>query len=437
MEEYKFNSESSYSQGGERNSSIPITVAFRDRDINEPPKKKKNKGVKVLLSVALVIIIAGVSFVGGTLGAMLYSNQKLPQAVAEYCDANIQTGNSAALLDIYNSQNAPTASNTATSVSPSVTSPNSTYASVAAAVKPSIVEITTEIASSNSFFQQFIQSGAGSGVIISEGGYIVTNHHVIDGATKITVRMHDGKEFAAKVMGTDDQADIAVLKIESDTALPYAKIGNSANLVVGEEVLAIGNPLGSLGGSVTNGIISALDRELTIDGQKMRLLQTNAAINPGNSGGGLFNLNGELVAIVNAKSAGTGIEGLGFAIPINYAFEIATELLENGYVSGRPILGITYIEINDYMDLMRYGVSSYGIYVYDGGSTDLKNGDRIVRIGEHEVQNSASLKSAIQSYKVGDTVTVTVVRGGAFVEISATLIENKPVDTDKVELRTE
>ena len=288
--------------------------------------------------------------------------------------------------------------------------------------------------SNNSYFQQFIQSGAGSGVIISDTGYIITNHHVIDGASKITVRLTDSSEYVATLIGSDSQADIAILKVDAEKALPYAKIGDSSKLIVGEEVIAIGNPLGSLGGSVTNGIISALDRELTIDGQKMRLLQTNAAINPGNSGGGLFNMKGELVAIVNAKSAGTGIEGLGFAIPINYAYDIAQELLENGYVSGRPAIGISYIEINDYMDLMRYGVMSYGIYVYDGGETPLKNGDRIVRFGDYEVQDSATLKSAIQNYKVGDKVNVTVARGGTFTDLEVTLIEDKPIEENKLEL---
>ena len=203
---------------------------------------------------------------------------------------------------------------------------------------------------------------------------------------------------------------------------------------MGEEVLAIGNPLGTLGGSVTNGIISALGREITVDGQKMTLLQTNAAINPGNSGGGLFNMNGELVAIVNAKSSGESIEGLGFAIPINDAYSIAQALMENGYVLGRPALGISYIAINDYMDLWRYGVSSYGIYVYDGGETGLENGDRIVRIGDYEVADTATLKTAIQNYKVGDTVNITVVRRGRYADVSVTLIENKPAET-KIELQ--
>ena len=258
---------------------------------------------------------------------------------------------------------------------------------------------------------------------------------MVDGATKITVRLTSGDEYTATLIGTDSQEDIAVIKIDA-TDLPAAALGDSSKLVVGDEVVAVGNPLGSLGGSVTNGIISALDREIIVSGQSMTLLQTNAAINPGNSGGGLFNMRGELVAVVNAKASGSDIERLGFAIPINTAYKIASELMTNGYVSGRPAIGISYIEIDDYMDLMRYRVNSYGIYVYDGGETGLENGDRIVRFGDYEVSGSATLKSALQSYKVGDTVTVTVVRAGKYEEISVTLIEDKPAET-KIELSTE
>lgn len=424
MEEFKFNSESSYSTAGERSGGVPITVAFRKENA-EPvvPQKKHKKGGRVLKTLALGLLVVGVSFGSGALGAYLVGgNETAP--VEEQTEAPLSTGVDAQ----------PTASKFQYEDG-KITVSSTTYAEVAALTKPSVVEITTEMAAGNAYFQQFVQSGAGSGVIISQDGYIITNNHVIDGATKITVRLTSGSEYEAKVIGTDAQSDVAVLKVEA-TGLPYATIGDSSKLVVGEEVLAIGNPLGSLGGSVTNGIISALDREITIDGQKMRLLQTNAAINPGNSGGGLFNMHGQLIAIVNAKSSGTGIEGLGFAIPISYAYEIAQDLMADGYVSGRPAMGISYIAIDDYMDLMRYGVVSYGIYVYDGGETPLKNGDRIVRIGDYEVQSVATLKSAIQNYNVGDTVKVTVVRAGTYTDLEVTLIEDKPVE-NKIELKTQ
>jgi serine protease Do len=422
MEEFKFHTESSYSQTGERSGSDPITVAFQETAVESAPEPQKphKQRRKFVRNLAAVVLLIGVSVASGAVGAYL---------VAGKADTAEPQSTTSPVSSVISSQIA------AAEVTPNTGSAKSTYASVAAKVKPTVVEITTEQVSSSSYFQQYVQSGAGSGVIISADGYIITNNHVISGASKITVCLTNGNEYDATVIGTDSQGDIAVLKIDA-ADLPYATIGDSSQLVVGEEVLAIGNPLGSLGGSVTNGIISALDREITVDGQTMRLLQTNAAVNPGNSGGGLFNMNGELIAIVNAKTSGEEIEGLAFAIPINDAYAIAQELLEKGYVSGRPAIGISYIEIDDYMDLMRYGVSSYGIYVYDGGTTALKNGDRIVRFGEYEVQNAATLKSAIQNYSVGDTVPVTVIRNGAYTELSVTLIESTPTNTSQIELTT-
>ena len=177
-----------------------------------------------------------------------------------------------------------------------------------------VVEITTESVVTSSFSQQYIQSGAGSGVIISKDGYIITNYHVIEDASHITVTLRDQTEFKdVEVVGTYSAGDIALLKIESKKDLTAATLGDSSKIKVGDYAVVIGNPLGQLGGSVTDGIISALDRELTIDDQTMNLLQTNAEISPGNSGGGLFNGNGELIGIVNAKSSSNNAEGIGFA----------------------------------------------------------------------------------------------------------------------------
>lgn len=440
MEEYTFNSENNYSNN-EENITQPLNT-FAE---NNTPKRKKGTAKKLFLSLGALVLVICISVSSGFIGAYYMVENRINEienyyekiaevenkengeiVVKNEKDDSKGIGNkdSAHFDSIAASQSSAAKAEQLAKIATKTA--NGGYASVAAAVKDTVVEITTEMAASSSYFQQFIQSGAGSGVIISDDGYIITNNHVIDGATKITVRLTSGEEYEAKLIGTDAQADIAVIKIDVTNKITYAVIGNSDGLLVGEEVLAIGNPLGELGGSVTNGIISALDRELTIDGQTMRLLQTNAAINPGNSGGGLFNMKGELVAIVNAKSSGTGIEGLGFAIPINYAYEIATELLTNGYVSGRPALGISYIEISNYMDLMRYGVNAYGIYVYDGGETPLENGDRIISFGEYEVSDSASLKNAIQQFKVGDKVEIMVARGGKFTKLTVTLIESKP-----------
>ncbi|NLN22858.1 MAG: trypsin-like serine protease [Clostridiales bacterium] len=308
-----------------------------------------------------------------------------------------------------------------------------TIASVVAEVKDSVVEITTEYATKQSFFYT---QGAGSGVIISEDGFIITNNHVItDGnygkADRITVRLNNGKEYKAKIFGTDTDTDITILKID-ETGLNPAVIGDSDYLAVGEEIVVIGNPLGELGGTVTNGIISALDREITVENETMNLLQTNAAVNPGNSGGGMFNLAGELVGIINAKYSETGVEGLGFAIPINDVVNVANQILEYGYVKGRVSIGVTVINIDNYYKAMQYRVNALGLYVYDvteGYNDDvLKPGDRIAIVEGTEITSTADLKAILRKHKVGDTIDATIVRDGKYREIKIKCFERLPSD---------
>lgn len=308
-----------------------------------------------------------------------------------------------------------------------------TYEQVAAAVTPTVVEITTEsVATDNSFWGgSYIVSGAGSGVIISSDGLIITNNHVVSGANTIKVKLSDGTEYEAKLIGTDSDSDIAVIRIEA-TNLPCALIGDSGALNVGQEVVAVGNPLGEFGGSVTNGIVSGLSRDVTIGGTDMNLIQTNAAVNPGNSGGGLFNLYGELVGIVNAKSSstssGTSVEGIGFAIPIDKAVNVATELVNYGYVRGKVMLGISYVDVTSSWDAMRYGVNSLGVYVVSSEfeENDLRSGDRIVAVDDKEVEFSSDIKSALKDHKVGDVITVKVVRSGKYYDVKVTLHEYIP-----------
>ncbi len=297
---------------------------------------------------------------------------------------------------------------------------------------PSVVEITTEVVATSSFIGQYVTEGAGSGVVLSANGYIMTNNHVISGADNITVRTADGKDYKATLIGTDDQSDIAILKVEAEDLTPCV-LGYSSELVVGQRVFAIGNPLGTLGGSITDGIVSALSREVTIDGQTMTLLQTNTAINPGNSGGGLFNANGELVAVVNAKSAGTDIEGLGFAIPIDSVRDVIDQLIEYGYIRGRAALNITYVEItssSDYWTYMnselgRY-ITDYGVYVVTSKSDALQLGDRIVAFNGVSVSLGADIKALLSDCSVGDVVEITVVRNGRMKTVEITLGEYIP-----------
>lgn len=302
---------------------------------------------------------------------------------------------------------------------------------VAELVKNSVVEITTEQIVTGSFMQQYVSEGAGSGVIFTKDGYIVTNHHVIDGATNINVRLADGKEYKAKLIGSDAKSDLAVIKVEAADLSPAA-FGQSGDLKVGDTVVAVGNPLGKLGGTVTRGIISALDRAITIDNVTMNLLQTDTAINPGNSGGGMFNTHGQLVGVVNAKSAGEEIEGLGFAIPIDTAAAVIEDLIENGYVTGRVNPGFTFLEINDSMTAMMYRVSKMGLYIsgVEAGSDSQKagfmSGDYVVSVDGQSVTTEAQANAIIDAKKVGESVTVVVERGMERKTITMVLSEYTP-----------
>lgn len=287
----------------------------------------------------------------------------------------------------------------------------------------SVVEIATETKQLDGRMGQYVSSGAGSGVITSEDGYIVTNNHVIDGASKITVRLKNGDVFPAELVGKDSRTDIAVIKVESENLNP-AGFGDSESLSVGETVVAIGNPLGELGGTVTEGIISALDRDIVIDGESMNLLQTSAAVNPGNSGGGLFNEKGELIGVVNAKSSGSDIEGIGFAIPGNTAKEVVEQIIANGYVTGRPELGVSLIEVLDERTAMAYQVSDAGIYVKETTRQNgLETGDRIISIDGEKIESTADIKKIIDGHSVGDKVSIVVERNGKTEELSAELGE--------------
>lgn len=301
-------------------------------------------------------------------------------------------------------------------------------ASISAAALETVVEITTESVTYNSFMGQYVTEGAGSGVIVSSDGYIATNNHVIDGASSINVTLSNGTEYTAELIASDSKTDLAVIKIDADGLTP-AVFGSSSDLSVGESVIAIGNPLGELGGTVTSGIISALDREVTVDGQSMVLLQTDASVSPGNSGGGLFNSNGELIGIVNAKSSGENAEGLGFAIPSDTAKEVVEQLIAFGYVQGRASLGLTLVDINDWMTANSYRVSTYGVYVLsvnEGSAAEkagFESGDRLVSLNGTEFSTSSELSSMLDEYEIGDTVTFIVSRNRQHHTIEVTLQE--------------
>ena len=304
--------------------------------------------------------------------------------------------------------------------------------------KDSVVEIKTESVSADAWMQQYVTEGAGSGVVMTADGYIMTNNHVIDGASKITVTTSDDKEYEAKLVGTDSITDIAVLKISAKNLTP-ATYGNSDQLAVGDMAVAIGNPLGELGGTVSAGIISALDRELAIDGKTMTLLQTDASINPGNSGGGLFNGDGQLIGIVVAKSSGSNVEGLGFAIPINKAADVAQQLMDKGYVSDQPSTGMSYAESRQGNGAAQFfgnnqdsqsQSSSAAVYIQEVTGTNAKkagfqSGDLVYAVDGTRITSFNTLSSIVTSHKVGDKLTYTIVRGNQTKEIKLTLEEKK------------
>ncbi len=303
-----------------------------------------------------------------------------------------------------------------------------TVPTVVAKVAASVVEISTETLVQSDWIGQYVTGGAGSGVIIAEEGYIITNHHVIDGADSIVVRLNDGTEFAATLVGSDEQTDVAILWIDpGEYELTVATLGSSYDLVAGEDIIAIGNPLGSLGGTVTEGIISATERQISVDGNDMTLLQVSAPINPGNSGGGLFNLAGELVGVVNAKMSSEEIEGLGFAIPVDTAYKIACELMEYRYVRGRVTTGLTLVDVGSVQTAMYYFNSRYtGVYVYDSESDVLKYGDLIISVNGQEIAASEEISDAIEGLSVGDTVEFVVYRDKKQVTVTLTLMELVP-----------
>ena len=373
-----------------------------------PPKKEKKKGAVTAWALVGCMALSAVSgAAGGYLGA-------------KYITPSQNSGGTVIYQSVI--RNVSTVSEADSPL---------TYSQVSELVADSVVEITTEMLSQNSYMPQYVTTGAGSGVVISADGYIVTNNHVIENATKITVTLHNGEKYEATLVATDEQTDLAVLKIEAENLSP-ATIGKSSELSVGEEILVVGNPLGELGGSVSNGIISALDRQITIDGNEMTLLQTNAAVNPGNSGGGMFNMYGELVGIVNAKGSGSDIDNLGFAIPTDSAINVIEQLIDYGYVKDRPRLGITMVEINDAYSAMQYKVSEYGVYVVkveDGSAADkagMEIGDRLVSIGSREITTSSDVGAALSVYKAGDTAEVKVSRDSKEITLNVVFDEYSP-----------
>ncbi len=307
-----------------------------------------------------------------------------------------------------------------------------TGSQVYAANVGSSVGITTELVTTNFWGQTVRGAAAGSGFVVSRDGYILTNYHVIDGASSIKVAFVDGTTYDAELVGGEEANDIAVLKIEAETLTPVV-LGDSDNLVVGEQVCAIGNPLGELTFTFTSGYVSARDRSITMEnGEIMNMLQTDTAINSGNSGGPLFNMYGQVIGITTAKyssssSSSASVEGIGFAIPINDVKDMVRDIIEKGYVTGKPNVGILMNDVS--ADAQRYGIPA-GAYVEAvlegscGEKAGLQAGDIITAVDNTAVTSASQLSSAVKNYKAGDTVTFTLYRDKELQTVSVTLDES-------------
>lgn len=361
-----------------------------------------NENVKKTSSVKIIALALFFSIIGGIIGmsgaAMYFQNEE---------DTNISLVSSVEV----DSSNVTTL----TSVSGTELSASDLYSqNVGACVGISVSNVTT-----NAFGQVSSSASSGSGFVVTSDGYIVTNCHVIADAIDsdsitIEVSFYDGKTYSATLVGYEEDNDVAVLKIEA-TGLQTVTIGDSSTLEVGETVYAIGNPLGELTFSLTDGLVSALDRLISTDDDvTMNMFQTNTAINPGNSGGPIFNASGEVIGIATAKysvsSSGTTVEGLGFAIPINDVLDIILDLMDYGYVTGKPYMGVQVADAKYYGGTSGAAVS----FVAEDGAADeagLEVGDIIIAIDATVIDTSSALTAAITAYSAGDTAILTVLRG--------------------------
>ncbi len=312
-------------------------------------------------------------------------------------------------------------------------SPSEVYASTV----NSVVSINCSAVSTNIFGQQTESASSGSGFIYTADGYIVTNQHVVANASSINVTLYNGDTYPATLVGSDSDYDVAVLKIDAKD-LPAVTLGSSTDVNVGDTVLAIGNPLGELTFSMSQGIVSCVNRAINVEGTPFNMIQVDASINPGNSGGPLMNLYGEVVGIVSAKYssyANTTVEGLGFAIPINDVQSIIKDIIENGSVGNKAYMAITAGTMTQQMAAQYKINATEGVFVYsveDGGAGDkagLKLGDVSTKRNDTQITSMEDLSAAKKGFKAGDTVTLTVLRDGKEITTQLTF-DAQPQTTD-------
>lgn len=412
--------------------------------------RREHRGIR---GSTLVICMLVAVLLGGLLGG-LYTRQYVGEQIAALQEQQAQTAlaSSSSASDSTDSTSQESASDALTSTSTNSFS-TSTYtkAQIIEMCAPSVVGIDTYVSASstygffygndNSSTSEEVQYGSGSGIILTSDGYIVTCKHVVEDVDTIKVILNDDTEYEATLVGTDSRSDLAVLKIDA-TGLTPATLGDSDMLTVGEDVIAIGNPLGELRGTATSGIVSALSREVTVENVTMSLIQTDAAISPGNSGGGLFNSSGSLIGIVNAKASSDDAEGLGFAIPVSSVKTIISNLIDHGYVLGRAYLGVYTQDVTLSSGMNDWGGGLFGNYYNSGGTScvqiaqivsgsaaetaGLQVGDLILAVDDTEISSNTALSAAISEYNAGDTATLTIQRDGQQQTVTVTFGEYAP-----------
>ncbi len=411
-----------------RGQTAPATASSS----RQTPPKKDHKGRQIALIAGTLALALCLGVGGGIVGATLTGGRQNNSVAASTEQSNAASQQETSTVTRKEENSIDRSTEVSITESSSNTKAVTTVQEVVNKVKDSVVEIKTESTSYSRFYGQYIMQSAGSGVIISSDGYIITNHHVIEDATTVEITLTNGNTYNAEIVGSDSVYDLALLKIDADN-LTAATLGDSSKLSLAETSIVIGNSLGELGGTVTTGVISSLNRVVTIDGQQMELLQTDAAINPGNSGGGLFDMNGDLVGVVVAKSvttsSGTTVEGIGYAIPVNNVKSILSDLKTKGKVTGRAALGIKVLDVQTDSAKSRYGVDKTGVYIYEinrGSAAEkagLKVGDCILQVGDAKVESTTDVSAALLKLKAGDTVDIKIYRDGSEKTVSVTLDE--------------
>lgn len=416
----------------EENTISDTTDETSSQFIKETVKKsglKKFVAIAVVAGIINVAALGGIFFFGYKMGS---GNTVNSVATEEKLDAETSKKNA---LSVLNQKPAGKPAQSQAETTPTVVQGQEmTTVDISKKVGPAVVGITSSIESGMSIFGgSGYSEGTGSGIIFTEDGYIVTNNHVIEGAAKVSVTLNTGSEYEAEVIGADSRTDLAVLKISPKEQLTIAEFGDSSSLEVGERAIAIGNPLGmEFFGSTTQGIISAVNRSITVDNKTMSVIQTDAAINEGNSGGALVNAYGQVIGINAVKISSSTVEGMGFAIPISEAKPVISDLIEFGYVKGRPVIGITSRDVTDYMAKRQgwpLGVQVLEVQIGSGAEiAGLEQGDIIVKVDGKEIKTVDELNEIKNKHKPGESLAMEVYKyeTGLKENVSVKLGEERP-----------